>query len=51
MAAIARVPLLGSGGLGREVVISAKRLGEPAVRVADAAEVSPMPDGAEIAFE
>lgn len=56
MAFIARILLLGSGELGREFVISAKRLGchvvacdsyagAPAMQVADAAEVFPMLDG------
>jgi phosphoribosylglycinamide formyltransferase 2 len=53
---IATLLLLGSGELGREVVISAKRLGArviacdsyadaPAMQLADAAEVFPMLDG------
>lgn len=56
MAFIARILLLGSGELGREFVISAKRLGchvvacdsyagAPAMQVADACEVFPMLDG------
>ena len=54
---LAKLMLLGSGGLGREVAIAAKRLGcevvacdrypnAPAMRVADAAEVFSMLDGA-----
>ncbi|MGE5476763.1 MAG: formate-dependent phosphoribosylglycinamide formyltransferase [Bacteroidales bacterium] len=57
MAAIAKILLLGSGELGREFVISAKRLGAhvvacdayegaPAMQVADEAEVFSMLDGA-----
>src|SRR5262245_15076657 len=57
MTATARILLLGSGELGREFVISAKRLGAhviacdsyagaPAMQVADEAEVFPMLDGA-----
>ncbi|MGE5514963.1 MAG: formate-dependent phosphoribosylglycinamide formyltransferase [Bacteroidota bacterium] len=57
MAAIATILLLGSGELGREFVISAKRLGArvvacdayagaPAMQVADEAEVFSMLDGA-----
>ncbi|MCR6632989.1 MAG: formate-dependent phosphoribosylglycinamide formyltransferase [Magnetospirillum sp.] len=57
MAATAKILLLGSGELGREFVISAKRLGAhvvacdayagaPAMQVADEAEVFPMLDGA-----
>ncbi|MEW5729360.1 MAG: formate-dependent phosphoribosylglycinamide formyltransferase [Pseudomonadota bacterium] len=60
MAAIAKILLLGSGELGREFVISAKRLGAhvvacdayagaPAMQVADEAEVFPMLDGAALA--
>jgi phosphoribosylglycinamide formyltransferase 2 len=60
MAAIARILLLGSGELGREFVISAKRLGAhviacdayagaPAMQVADEAEVFSMLDGAALA--
>jgi phosphoribosylglycinamide formyltransferase 2 len=56
MAFTSRILLLGSGELGREFVISAKRLGAyviacdsyegaPAMQVADAAEVFPMLDG------
>jgi len=56
MAASAKILLLGSGELGREVVISAKRLGAeviacdsyagaPAMQVADGAEVFSMLDG------
>lgn len=55
----ARILLLGSGELGREFAISAKRLGAyviacdsyanaPAMQVADAAEVFPMLDGARL---
>lgn len=57
MSFTARILLLGSGELGREFTISAKRLGAhvvacdsyagaPAMQVADAAEVFPMLDGA-----
>ena len=57
MSFVARILLLGSGELGREFAISAKRLGAyviacdsypgaPAMQVADAAEVFPMLDGA-----
>ena len=57
MTATAKILLLGSGELGREFVISAKRLGAqvvacdsyagaPAMQVADEAEVFPMLDGA-----
>jgi phosphoribosylglycinamide formyltransferase 2 len=57
MTAIARILLLGSGELGREFVISAKRLGAhvvacdsyagaPAMQVADEAEIFSMLDGA-----
>ena len=57
MSHIATILLLGSGELGREFVISAKRLGArviacdsydnaPAMQVADAREVFPMLDGA-----
>ena len=57
MAHIATILLLGSGELGREFVISAKRLGArviacdayvdaPAMQVADGAEVFSMLDGA-----
>lgn len=57
MTAIAKILLLGSGELGREFVISAKRLGAhvvacdayagaPAMQVADEAEVFSMLDGA-----
>ena len=57
MAATSKILLLGSGELGREFVISAKRLGAhvvacdayagaPAMQVADAAEVFSMLDGA-----
>ncbi|MGE5504986.1 MAG: formate-dependent phosphoribosylglycinamide formyltransferase [Actinomycetota bacterium] len=57
MTAIAKILLLGSGELGREFVISAKRLGAhvvacdsyagaPAMQVADQAEVFSMLDGA-----
>ncbi|WP_086617585.1 formate-dependent phosphoribosylglycinamide formyltransferase [Erythrobacter tepidarius] len=57
MSHIATILLLGSGELGREFVISAKRLGArviacdsydnaPAMQVADACEVFPMLDGA-----
>lgn len=57
MAAIAKILLLGSGELGREFVISAKRLGAhvvacdsyagaPAMQVADECEVFSMLDGA-----
>ncbi len=57
MTAIARIMLLGSGELGREFVISAKRLGAhvvacdsyagaPAMQLADEAEVFSMLDGA-----
>lgn len=57
MTALARILLLGSGELGREFVISAKRLGAhviacdsyagaPAMQVADEAEVFSMLDGA-----
>ncbi|NFV81243.1 formate-dependent phosphoribosylglycinamide formyltransferase [Magnetospirillum aberrantis] len=60
MAAIAKILLLGSGELGREFVISAKRLGAhvvacdsyahaPAMQVADQAEVFSMLDGAALA--
>jgi phosphoribosylglycinamide formyltransferase 2 len=60
MAAIAKILLLGSGELGREFVISAKRLGAhvvacdayegaPAMQVADEAEVFSMLDGAALA--
>ena len=60
MAFVAKVLLLGSGELGREFVISIKRLGAyviacdayadaPAMQVADAAEVFPMLDGAALA--
>lgn len=56
MAFTSRILLLGAGELGREFVISAKRLGAhvtacdsyadaPAMQVADAAEVFPMLDG------
>lgn len=56
MAAIAKILLLGSGELGREFVVSAKRLGAhvvacdayagaPAMQVADEAEVFSMLDG------
>ncbi|MGE4281414.1 MAG: phosphoribosylglycinamide formyltransferase 2, partial [Magnetospirillum sp.] len=56
MAATAKILLLGSGELGREFVISAKRLGAhvvacdayagaPAMQVADEAEVFSMLDG------
>ncbi len=56
MSFVARILLLGSGELGREFAISAKRLGAyviacdsyagaPAMQVADAAEVFPMLDG------
>lgn len=56
MAFTARILLLGSGELGREFVIAAKRLGceviacdayegAPAMQVADASEVFPMLDG------
>ena len=56
MAHIATILLLGSGELGREFVISAKRLGArviacdayadaPAMQLADAAEVFSMLDG------
>ena len=57
MTATAKILLLGSGELGREFVISAKRLGAqviacdayagaPAMQVADGAEVFSMLDGA-----
>lgn len=57
MTAIAKILLLGSGELGREFTISAKRLGAhviacdsyagaPAMQLADEAEVFPMLDGA-----
>lgn len=60
MAAIAKILLLGSGELGREFVISAKRLGAhvvacdayagaPAMQVADQAEVFSMLDGTALA--
>jgi phosphoribosylglycinamide formyltransferase 2 len=60
MAAIAKILLLGSGELGREFVISAKRLGAhviacdsyegaPAMQVADEAEVFSMLDAAALA--
>ncbi|MDA8230595.1 MAG: formate-dependent phosphoribosylglycinamide formyltransferase [Magnetospirillum sp.] len=60
MAAIAKILLLGSGELGREFVISAKRLGAhvvacdayagaPAMQVADEADVFSMLDGAALA--
>ncbi len=60
MTAIAKILLLGSGELGREFVISAKRLGAhvvacdsyagaPAMQVADEAEVFSMLDGAALA--
>jgi len=59
MSFVARILLLGSGELGREFAISAKRLGAyviacdsyagaPAMQVADAAEVFPMLDGAQL---
>jgi phosphoribosylglycinamide formyltransferase 2 len=59
MSFTARILLLGAGELGREFVISAKRLGAhvvacdsyagaPAMQVADAAEVFPMLDGAKL---
>ncbi len=59
MTATRKILLLGSGELGREFVISAKRLGAhvvacdsyagaPAMQVADAAEVFSMLDGAEL---
>lgn len=60
MTAIAKILLLGSGELGREFAISAKRLGAhvvacdsyagaPAMQVADDAEVFPMLDAAALA--
>ncbi len=60
MTATAKILLLGSGELGREFAISAKRLGAhvvacdsyadaPAMQVADAAEVFPMLDAAALA--
>ena len=60
MTAIAKILLLGSGELGREFVISAKRLGAhviacdayagaPAMQLADQAEVFSMLDGAALA--
>lgn len=60
MTAIAKILLLGSGELGREFVISAKRLGAhvvacdsyagaPAMQVADEADVFSMLDGAALA--
>ena len=60
MAAIAKILLLGSGELGREFVVSAKRLGAhvvacdsyagaPAMQVADEAEVFSMLDGVALA--
>ncbi|ALK07995.1 formate-dependent phosphoribosylglycinamide formyltransferase [Blastochloris viridis] len=60
MASVTKVLLLGSGELGREFVISIKRLGAyvvacdayagaPAMQVADAAEVFSMLDGAALA--
>jgi phosphoribosylglycinamide formyltransferase 2 len=60
MTATARIMLLGSGELGRELVISAKRLGAhviacdsyagaPAMQLADEAEVFPMLDGVALA--
>ncbi|HEX8222903.1 MAG TPA: formate-dependent phosphoribosylglycinamide formyltransferase [Allosphingosinicella sp.] len=59
MSFTARILLLGSGELGKEFAISAKRLGAwvvacdsyagaPAMQVADAAEVFPMLDGARL---
>lgn len=59
MAFTAKILLLGSGELGREFVISAKRLGAyvvacdsyagaPAMQMADACEVFPMLDGAQL---
>ena len=59
MSFTARIMLLGSGELGKEFAISAKRLGAhviacdsyagaPAMQVADAAEVFPMLDGARL---
>ena len=59
MSHIATILLLGSGELGREFTISAKRLGArvvacdsyagaPAMQLADAAEVFPMLDGAKL---
>ena len=59
MSFTARILLLGSGELGKELAISAKRLGAhvvacdsyagaPAMQVADAAEVLPMLDGARL---
>ena len=59
MSHIANILLLGSGELGREFTISAKRLGArvvacdsyagaPAMQLADAAEVFPMLDGAKL---
>ena len=59
MSHIATILLLGSGELGREFVISAKRLGAkviacdsysgaPAMQLADGAEVFPMLDGAKL---
>ena len=59
MSFTARIMLLGSGELGREFAISAKRLGAyviacdsyagaPAMQVADASEVFPMLDGAKL---
>ena len=57
MTPTAKILLLGSGELGREFVVSAKRLGAyvvaprlyagaPAMQMADAAEIFPMLDGA-----
>jgi phosphoribosylglycinamide formyltransferase 2 len=59
MAPISRILLLGSGELGKEFVISAKRLGAhviacdaypdaPAMQVADVREIFPMLDGAKL---
>src|SRR3954466_10872481 len=59
MSFIARILLLGSGELGKEFTISAKRLGAyvvacdsyagaPAMQMADEAEVFPMLDGARL---